>query len=869
MRKHNYDTLKGLLIILVVFAHMLVTYDYYPNNNYKWIINLIYCIHMPLFFMITGHFSKKIEWKKIINYLVIFLFMNTSFIIFDYLFYGNFDILTIKYSSWYILFIAIYRLILYNKKIADIFLKKYSVVIIFLLSIISGFFIKNFILSRLLVFFYFFIFGYKFNPKVDKKYCYGLLLIVIILLITIIPLNMPFNFLMGSSYSYYLEPVVRVIIFIIDTLLYISLINLIKNKKISVITSLGKNSLYIYVLHRVFTLILGHIFYPNKYFLIISLFTTILLCLSINYLSKYIKKLFQIKIILPISAVFIIITLLLYNYNHELDINMQNKIDNSISIGFVGDLILLEDQLKLSNNNFDYMFDNMKESFNNTDYVFGVLEGPVDDDNEYSYGNFDDDKELRLNYPITFLKAIEDSGIDFVTISNNHMFDRGVESYNKSIDNLNNSKLDYTGTKNNYKIIDIKGLKVGVLAYTYGLNYLNSDDYSNYMNFLVEPYSKDFEKIKNNIHEDFEKIKEDNPDLIIVMPHYGTQFSNKVDTYQEVWNRFFISEGANIILGDHSHSIQPVEYRNNSIIINSPGNYINSYIGYNGDISMYVKIYIDKDTHKVTGSSITPIIATKDDEGRYYPVLLENTSKDNQERAINLISETVFNNKIKDIKNTYYYLPNDSYKYDNKYKLELNDNDKKSLIYQKISEHNRICFIGDSITEGTKNDYNPWYVPLMSYFDKEVINISKGSYTSYDVLDNFSDKIKESNCDLNIINIGTNDIRYNKEDVNNYINNINKIIELNNAETIVIAPWETTERDYNISKNDSEKRKLYQVYDEALKELDNIYYINPNSYIKNAIEYNGEDSYLLDGIHPNSSSGIKLYSFAVLRANDI
>ena len=156
----------------------------------------------------------------------------------------------------------------------------------------------------------------------------------------------------------------------------------------------------------------------------------------------------------------------------------------------------------------------------------------------------------------------------------------------------------------------------------------------------------------------------------------------------------------------------------------------------------------------------------------------------------------------------------------------------------------------------------------MSYFDKEVINISKGSYTSYDVLDNFSDKIKESNCDLNIINIGTNDIRYNKEDVNNYINNINKIIELNNAETIVIAPWETTERDYNISKNDSEKRKLYKVYDEALKELDNIYYINPNSYIKNAIEYNGEDSYLLDGIHPNNISGIKLYSFAVLRADE-
>ena len=545
---------------------------------------------------------------------------------------------------------------------------------------------------------------------------------------------------------------------------------------------------------------------------------------------------------------------------------MQNKIDNSISIGFVGDLILLEDQLKLSNNDFNYMFDNLRNEFQDTNYVFGVLEGPVDDDNEYSYGNFDDDKELRLNYPTSFLKAIESSGIDFVTIANNHLFDRGLDSYNNTINNLNNSNLDYIGTKDNYKIIDIEGIKVGVLAYTYGINYLNNNDYIEYTNFLTEPYSKDFEKIKNSIHKDFIKLKESRVDLIIVMPHYGTQFSKVIDTYQEVWNRFFISEGADIILGDHSHCIEPIQYKGNSIIINSPGNYINSFIDYDGDISMYVKVFIDKETHKIIASSITPIIATKDSTGKYYPTLLDNTSKDNQERVIDILSEVIFYNKIKEIKNTYYYLPNDSYKYDNKYKMELNDRDKESLIYKKIAEYNTICFIGDSITEGTVNDFKPWYLPLMSYFDnKNIINISKGSYTSFDIIENFSDKIQNSNCELSIINIGTNDIRYNKEPKENYINNIEKIIELAKGEVIILSPWQTTENDYNISKDDKDTRALYSIYNEELKKIKNIYYIDPNPYIKKVIEYNGEENYILDGVHPNNSNGIELYSFAVLR----
>ncbi len=858
MREHNYDIFKALLIFLVVLGHMLITYDYLPKESYNGLLSAIYIIHMPMFFIVSGYFSKKTNNSRLLNYLFIFLFMNTSFSLFNYLFYGQIDIFSIIYSSWFILLLFLYRLIIKNKTITNLICKKYIIII----SLCSGLLFKNIEIVRFFSFFYFFLIGYKYDLKINKKYCLYLLLISIPLYLLLLSINIPYDFYMFSHYNNEYEIIIRGITFILNPLLFLAIINLIPNKKISIVSNIGKNSLYIYAIHRIPTILLSYYLYPCKYYLIISIIVSTILCVSIAYISKYLDLLFKNKYLFIISFLLIIIPFISLFEDHEISINEYKELDNSITIGYVGDLILLEDQLKLSNNHFDYMFNNLKDKFNNTDYVFGVLEGSVDDNSEYSYGNYSDDKELRLNYPTSFLKSIENSGIDFVTIANNHLFDRGIDAYNNTLNNLNNSKLKYTGTKNNYKIINIKGLKIGVLSYTYGLNYLDNDDYKEYTNFLVNPYSKEFNKYKKQIHKDFAKLKKANVDMIIVMPHYGTEFNYKIDLYQKKWNDFFVKEGANIILGDHSHVIEPIEYKNNSIIINSPGNYINSYIGQDSDISMYVKLYIDKDTHKIITSEITPIIAAKDKEGKYYPKLLKNTTSNNKERVLEKISNVIFKNKINKINNSYYYYPNKKYKYDNEYKLELTNNDKKSLVYRKIDENNTICFIGDSITNGYKNGYKPWYLPLMKNFDKNIINISKESYTSFDIIEVFSNKIIESKCDLSIINIGTNDIRYNKENVNNYINNIKKIVELTQGEDIVLAPWQITKND------DNDKRILYDTYNNELKKLEEVYYIDPNPYIKKVINHNNEKDYIIDGVHPNSYEGIKLYSFAVMRGND-
>lgn len=75
MRDIRFDTMRGILIILVVFAHVIeqlteVGWEYIKTNNavlYA-IYSVIYSFHMPLFIFVSGYFSKsfrdKDSWAK-------------------------------------------------------------------------------------------------------------------------------------------------------------------------------------------------------------------------------------------------------------------------------------------------------------------------------------------------------------------------------------------------------------------------------------------------------------------------------------------------------------------------------------------------------------------------------------------------------------------------------------------------------------------------------------------------------------------------------------------------------------------------------------------------------------------------------------
>ena len=254
-------------------------------------------------------------------------------------------------------------------------------------------------------------------------------------------------------------------------------------------------------------------------------------------------------------------------------------------------------------------------------------------------------------------------------------------------------------------------------------------------------------------------------------------------------------------------------------------------------------------------------------------ILNENEKKRVEE--IQLMSTKVLVGKefgINEVKKEYFFINNSYYDFKENEDNFCNKIYKysKKEIYKYINNSNSITFIGDSITEGTKNGHHPWYEPMIKCFkNKKIKNFSKGSYTTKLIINKYKKDIINSKSDLYIIALGTNDVRYRDPSIcamnpKEYIFQIKKIVDFSknrNTKFIFIAPWFSTSDDHISKLNNQDKKKLTKEYSLKLANFakeNNHIYIDPNNYLERII-LNNKGKYIVDHIHPNNNDGIKLY----------
>jgi poly-gamma-glutamate synthesis protein (capsule biosynthesis protein) len=149
---------------------------------------------------------------------------------------------------------------------------------------------------------------------------------------------------------------------------------------------------------------------------------------------------------------------------------------NEIKLTFVGDIMCQREQsaaawLRHGAYIYDQTFSAVTKLFAESDYVIGNLETPIaGSDLEYT------SEPARFNTPATFLDALKNAGIDFLSTANNHCLDRGILGMQRTLENLQSRGFDYTGTyatKESSEQIFIKeigGIKIALLSFTYGTN---------------------------------------------------------------------------------------------------------------------------------------------------------------------------------------------------------------------------------------------------------------------------------------------------------------------------------------------------------------------------------------------------------------
>ena len=856
-RRFDLDNLKGILILIVVFGHLLLPVSLKGNGLSYEVSSFIYFFHMPVFLFISGLLSKKVDIKNYLQKMVLLYFVfNFSLSLLDFYINGtSIDFIHPYYSMWYLIVLMIGRILISINDNPIIFF------ISLILSLFSGFSPINntFALSRIVGFMPFFLFGYflskkdVFSFKDNRKIKIFYHLIPCVLLLYIIYQftlysNLNLNFYTFGKFSNNYEFIFRLVLVLIDFGLSLSLFFIIPNKRIPFLSMVGKNSLVIYLFHRFITLLFEKVFIRDDIRVFISIIVSIFICLILgndfvsSFFNKFILFIQRKRLYIYFFLGLFIITNDLYLIkpnNDSLVTYDSTNLDNCVKISYIGDMLLFGDDLSKAKDNETYdfspYFDSVSKYFG--DYTFGVLEGVLSE-KTYVSSNYLEQKELKLLYPTAFMDEIS-KNIDFVNICTNHILDGGDESLSFTKQYLESNDISYTDG-NDIKIVDIEGIKFAVISYTYGTN--NGELSSNYL--LSD----------KSILEDFKKLFNYKYDKVIVFAHSGTEFSHLKDYNQDYYAKLFSSFGADIVFFDHSHNTEPIEFIDNTLVFYGAGNFSSSYTDNDCDKGAICNIYIDKDTKEILLTSIIPIKSIVSTKTVTHP---EATFDIGDISSSNIILNSMINREFPfNIKEAFYGREGFVTRVDSNLKL-----DEEFL-------SGPLFFMGDSITYGYLNkipyfgaiDFNDSCYPLY--------NLSGNGWTSDDLLKNLKEIDIEELSEYNnfIIAIGVNDVRYLGKE-NHLISNLESILELlpSNSTIYIINPWLILDGDLLHNISIEERDVLFANIEEELinlcKEKD-IIFLNLNPYIKEKIGDN-YSKYMIDYIHPNED-GIKIYSESLI-----
>ncbi len=317
-----------------------------------------------------------------------------------------------------------------------------------------------------------------------------------------------------------------------------------------------------------------------------------------------------------ISLILMLVVILIGFASYKIIFKGDNKIKDSIDkiiepenpiktytakLIATGDGLIHSPIYKAAYNNGTYDFSNMltytKEKLKDYDIKYYNQETVFDD--TISYGSYP-----RFNTPSAFGQNMIDAGFNLVSLATNHSMDMGNDSAKRSAswwegkDNILATGMASTPEKRDeHKIMEANGITYTMLSYTYGTNGIPvKEDYT--VNLFDE------EKVKADIAAVRDKV-----DILIVAMHWGTEYLQDATTTQREQAKFLADNGVDIVLGTHSHCIEPWEWIDDTVVFYSFGNFISNQMGAEqanvrkvGVIGMFATLDITKtvDTEKNT-----------------------------------------------------------------------------------------------------------------------------------------------------------------------------------------------------------------------------------------------------------------------------
>lgn len=323
----------------------------------------------------------------------------------------------------------------------------------------------------------------------------------------------------------------------------------------------------------------------------------------------------------------------------EIKIEEEVKVEpepTTITVQFAGDVFLHRGPIEAArvvggNDEFDFRpFLTHIRPFIDGDLAIANMETPVD-----VLGDNRDITTFPLfNAPFEILEALQYAGFHHLNTSNNHSFDRHFGGLVATVNNIERVGLGQTGmyidagARNVPTIFDVNGIKVGMISYTDSVNGLEFFVSDEQREFAVRRFrSHTLDDVPSMI-ESVNWLREHGAEVVIMSLHWGAEYVDHPTQMQELIARALIDGGADIIMGKHSHTPQPVawHYREDGtrgFIMYSLGNFLADQTRLSPpdnrtQFGMLVTVEITRDNSgkiKLTHADVLPTLCMRDFNG--------------------------------------------------------------------------------------------------------------------------------------------------------------------------------------------------------------------------------------------------------------
>lgn len=226
---------------------------------------------------------------------------------------------------------------------------------------------------------------------------------------------------------------------------------------------------------------------------------------------------------------------------------------------------LFDKQLDKQEGDITFPFRNVKDIFNQDDLTIVNFEGtlttaPINREKK--------DNAFLFSAPPEYAAMFDASGVEAVSLENNHVMDHGEQGYADTCAALDGAGILYSGHLGSSIYTTQTGIQIGMLSY--------------------QTFNGKYPEIYENMPGDIQALRDAGCQIVVVSYHWGEEKDYAPNERQVPLGRATIDAGADLVLGHHSHRINPIEYYKGKYICYSLGNFSFAGNGKPSDMDTFI-----------------------------------------------------------------------------------------------------------------------------------------------------------------------------------------------------------------------------------------------------------------------------------------